>query len=382
MPLDVQIPQAPISLERSTPPAPANLDAILRDSLQTLSQLGNINKIIRTHRFGGTEQDKARAAAWLEPRFRTSIDPRRIILTNGAQNSMVMALASVARPGDTVLLETLSYHGFRKQAQLQNIRSESIEMDEEGALPDAFDKACLAFKPRALFLMPTVHNPTTGVMSFERRQQLADIARKYGVALVEDDVYGVLPTDVPPPLAAIAPDVTWHITSFAKCLGPGGRIGYLVAPSADAAQATLDRFYGMSSWFCAPLSAELIGLWLDNGTMGTFVESVRQEASLRQNIARKYLAGMEYRSLADALFLWINLDRVIDQDMLVARCADRNVIIRPGRLFSTDPGQSPNAVRIVVGSPDTRDELESAMAVIGDLLASASEAHSRATADR
>ncbi|MDE4615956.1 PLP-dependent aminotransferase family protein [Sinorhizobium meliloti] len=373
MSLSFHHPRAPISLERSTPPAPANLDTALGASLVSLSQMVDINKIIRTHRFGGTEQDKARAAAWLEQRFSTSVDPRQIIQTNGAQSAMVMALASVAGPGDTVLLETLSYHGFRKQAHLQNIRTESIEMDDDGALPDAFEKACRAYKPKALFLMPTVHNPTTGVMSLERRRQISDIARKYGVALMEDDVYGVLPVDVPPPLGAIAPDVTWHITSFAKCLGPGGRIGYLVAPTPDAAQATINRFNGMSTWFSAAMSAELIGHWLDNGTMTQFVERVREEARERQQIAQKYLTGLQYRSLPESLFLWVNLDGVIDQDVLVERCAERNVIIRPGRLFSTDAVRSPNAVRVVVGSPDTREELEAALAVIGGLLGSAPE---------
>lgn len=381
MSTNFQIPQLPISLERSTPPAPANLEVVLRDSLQKLSQMRDINKLIRTHRFGGSEEDKIRAAAWLEPRFGAAVDPRRIIQTNGAQNAMVMALGSIAGPGDTALLETLSYHGFRRQAHLQSIHTKSIEMDEEGALPDAFEKACRDFKPKALFLMPTVHNPTTSVMSLLRRQQLSDIARRYGVAMVEDDVYGMLPTDVPPPLGAIAPDLTWHITSFAKCLGPGGRIGYLVAPSAEAAQETLDRFYGMSSWFSAVQSAELIGLWLDNGAMKKFVESVRQEARERQKIACKYLTGMEYRSLPDALFLWLNLNGVIDQDALVDQCAQRNVIIRPGRLFATDPARSPNSVRIVIGSPDTREELESAMAVIGGLLASA-KTKSRVAAGR
>ena len=360
--------KTPVSLERSTPPAPANLEAAIQDGLHCLARADTVKNIIRTHRFGGTETDRARAAAWLEPRFGTPIDPDRIIQTNGAQNAMVMALAAVAEQGDTVLMETLSYHGFRKQAHLQGIRTHSIEMDEEGATPDAFEAACRQFRPKALFLMPTVHNPTTAVMSLERRQQLAGIARTHGVALVEDDVYGLLPRDVPPPLGAVAPDMTWHINSFAKCLGPGGRLGYLVAPSPEAARATLDRFYGMSSWFPAAMSAELIGLWLDDGTMAEMVDGVRQEAIERQKIARDCLSGIQYRARPDGLFLWVELDGIIDQDVLVSQCAEQNVIIRPGRLFATDIEKSPNAVRIVVGSPDTREELREAMTVVGELL--------------
>lgn len=367
---ETQDPESPVSLERSTPPAPAHLDKVLSDALQELSRMLPISKIIRTHRFGGTDADKQRGANWLAERFGGSVDPNRIILTNGAQNAMVMALGVLAEPGDIVLLETLSYHGFRKQAHLQNIRTEGVEMDEDGALPDAFEAACKAFKPKILFLMPTVHNPTSAVMPLERRLQIAEIARKYGVAIVEDDVYGLLPRDMPAPFGAMAADVTWHINSFAKCLGPGGRLGYLVAPSAKAAQTTLERFYGMSSWFTAALSAEMIGLWLDNGTMKTLVEEVREEAIERQRIARECLDGIAYRCVPDGLFLWIELDGMIDQDALVALCANHNVIIRPGRLFATDASKSPNAVRIVVGSPNTQDELRAALRVLGDILRS------------
>ncbi|MCS3764770.1 MULTISPECIES: aminotransferase-like domain-containing protein [Bradyrhizobium] len=368
---DSYIPNAPISLERSTPPASLNLRSTVKEGLRALSDLTEIHNVLRKHRFSGTEADKAHAAEWLASRFETPVDPKRVILTNGAQNAMVLALASVAGPGDTVLMETLSYHGFRKQAHVQGIRTKIIAMDNDGAEPEAFEKACREFAPKALFLMPTVHNPTTIVMSMQRRQDIARIARQYGVSIIEDDVYGLLPEDVPAPFGALASDITWHITSFAKCVGAGVRVGYLVAPDANAAQKTLDRFYGISSWYPASVSVELVNLWLANGSMEKMVAGVRQEAIARQRIAADCLANVPFQTRPDALFLWVNLEGIIDQDELVAQCASRNVIIRPGRLFATDPKSSLNYVRIVIGSPDSRDDLKAAMAVVGGLLQTA-----------
>ncbi|MCG7505346.1 PLP-dependent aminotransferase family protein [Mesorhizobium sp. IRAMC:0171] len=330
-----------------------------------------IDNMMRLHRFSGTEEDKSIAAEWLTARFKTSVDPKRVILTNGAQNAMVLALACLAGQGDTVLMEPLSYHGFRKQAHLQGIRTEFIAMDDDGADPEAFETACRAFKPKALFLMPTVHNPTTIVMSRQRRDEIARIARKYGVSIFEDDVYGLLPQDAPVPFGALAPDITWHITSFAKCVGAGVRVGYLVTPDDKAARKTWDRFYGMSSWYPASLSVELLNLWLANGSIAKMVTGVREEAIARQKIAVNCLGDIPFQTRDDALFLWVNLGGIIDQDELVAQCASRNVIIRPGRLFATDPKYSPNCVRLVIGSPDSRDDLQAAMTVIGDLLQSA-----------
>ncbi|MGK6316424.1 PLP-dependent aminotransferase family protein [Neorhizobium sp. DT-125] len=364
----IEKPAKPISLERSTPPASPHLQDAVREGLRALSDFTDIPNVLRTHRFGGTEVDRSNAAHWLSSRFGTTVDPKRIILTNGAQNAMVLALGSVAGSGDTVLMEPLSYHGFRKQAHLQGIRTEIIEMDDDGADPDTFDRACKQFNPKALFLMPTVHNPTTIVMSMSRRQEIARIARQHGVRIIEDDVYGILPQNVPAPFGALAPDVTWHITSFAKCVGAGVRLGYLVAPDTEAAQATLDRFYGISSWYPASLSVELVNHWLSNLDINTLVAGVRTEAIERQKIATDHLKGVPYKTRPDALFLWINLDGIIDQDTLVAKCAAKNVIIRPGRLFATDPAHSGNFVRIVVGSPDNREDLQQAMSVIAEVL--------------
>ncbi|WP_456659853.1 aminotransferase class I/II-fold pyridoxal phosphate-dependent enzyme [Bradyrhizobium sp. JR3.5] len=133
---DNQTRTAPISLERSTPPASANLKETVKEGLRALSDSTEIQNGVRQHRFSGTEADKVYAANWLASRFETAVDPERIILTNGAQNAMVLALASVAAPGDTILTEALTYYGFRKHAHLQGIRTETIAMDDDGAEPE------------------------------------------------------------------------------------------------------------------------------------------------------------------------------------------------------------------------------------------------------
>ena len=357
-----------INLERSTPPRPVGLEEAIRKGFTQLAQQDGIVDIIRKHRFAGEPDDLECAADWLSGRFGTRPDPRRMILTNGAQNAMVMTLAMVAQQGDTILVEDLSYHGLRKQAELQGLKVRAIAMDGEGALPDAFEAACREGGTKALFLMPTVHNPTTGVMSSERRQEIARIARHHGVSIIEDDVYGILPQDVPRPFAASAPDITWHIASFAKCIGPGVRIGYLVVPDRTEAERTVARFYGMSSWFAAAASAELVRLWLVDGTMHRLTDGVRQEAVARQALATKHLKAARFFSRPDALYLWLDLGSAWLQDDFVEAARGRGVIVRPGRLFATNPERSPNFVRIVVGSPDTREELDRAMAVIGRLL--------------
>ena len=101
-------------------------------------------------------------------------------------------------------------------------------MDEQGVDADAFADACRRLRPKALYLNPTLLNPTTHTISEPRRLALTAIARRFGVPIIEDDPYGLLPRDAPPAFAALAPELTWHIAGLAKCLGAGLRVAYVV----------------------------------------------------------------------------------------------------------------------------------------------------------
>ena len=108
-------------------------------------------------------------------------------------------------------------------------------MDGDGVDPDAFADACQQETPKALYLDPTLHNPTTLTVPAARRAAITNVAREFGVPIVEDDAYGFIPDHGEPPFAAIAPDLTKHVAGLAKCIGARLRTAYVVAPSAQSA---------------------------------------------------------------------------------------------------------------------------------------------------
>ncbi|OCX20815.1 hypothetical protein QV13_08760 [Mesorhizobium hungaricum] len=282
-------------------------------------------------------------------------------MTNGTQSALFLALRSVVGIGDHLLTEDISYYGLRRLAALLGITVSGIAMDADGALPDAFDEACRDRRPRALFLQPTLHNPTSIVMSRTRRLELADVARKYGVPIIEDDVYGSLPSIAPEPIASLAPDICWFATGPAKCMGPGLRLGYLVAPfSADAGKAAA-AFDTISTWHANPLSAAIMSRWVMDGTLVGIRDAVRAEIVARQAIARGCLSGFPLATHPESVFLWMELAATTNQDRLLQQLADVGVILRPGHMFFVDPHKSHNSIRIVIGSPDTQDELFTAL---------------------
>ena len=103
-------------------------------------------------------------------------------------------------------------------------------MDAEGVEVDAVAEACKKLKPKALYLNPTLQNPTTITISDQRRRDIAAMARRFKLPIVEDDAYGFIPAHGHAPFAAIAPDLTWHVAGLAKCIGAGLRAAYVVVP--------------------------------------------------------------------------------------------------------------------------------------------------------
>lgn len=358
----------PVSMVRTTPPAPPILEIEIRRTLAELSNSELLGTLLRHHRFGGTPRDKAAGAAWLGKRFDAPPESDRVVVTNGTQNALFMTMASVVGSGGTLLVEALSYYGFRRMAGILGVKIERIDMDEDGALPDAFEARCRQGTPKALFLNPTLHNPTTYIMSRQRRLDLIAVARKYGVVIIEDDVYGLLPSEAPPPIAALGPDVTWCCTGLAKCVAPGLKTGYLLAPDAETAQGVLRRFDTTSTWHISPISGELAIDWITNGVASRVMDAVREEASARQQIAQDTLCGQVVRTQAEALHLWLTLPTRWTPQTFVEAAAARGVLLRSGDMFALQADDTPNALRVVIGSPQTRDELSWALSQLRELL--------------
>lgn len=359
---------APVSLLRTTPPTPPWLGAELARTLTEVAGREDLGTLLRYHKFAGTDVDRRIGSQWLAGRFGEAIDPERIIVTNGTQNALFIALAVAVGRGGLVLTETLSYYGFRRLAEFLGADVAAVPMDADGARPDAFEAICRERRPKALFLSPTLHNPTTIVMSRERRLALAAAARQHGVAIIEDDVYGMLPSEAPPPIAALAPDVTWHCTGLAKCVAPGLRLGYLVAPSSSEAARAFAPFQTTSTWFVSPLSAAIAEHWVEDGTAARLLGAVREEAAARQIMAADLLSETTYTAKPEALHLWLDLPPAWTQRGFVEAAAAAGVALRTGDMFALEPETAPNAIRVVVGSPETRPALAGALGTIAALV--------------
>jgi len=140
-------------------------------------------------------------AAWLA-RGGLVVDPDHLVLTAGAQHGLAVTMSALLKPNDTLLMEELTYSGARALAHQQHLKIRAVAIDAEGLRPDALETACRSTRARALYCMPRLQNPTSAIMSERRRRQIAAIAEKYRLTVIEDDVYGFVSPEKAP-LAAL-----------------------------------------------------------------------------------------------------------------------------------------------------------------------------------
>ena len=305
-------------------------------------------------------------ADWLSPAAGIN-DPSRIIVTNGAQNGLACVLGAVARQGDTILADAVTYQGIGALCRSLDLNLRPVAMDCDGMLPDALDRACDEFKPRALFLVPTLHNPTTITLPAQRKGELAGIARKHGVLIVEDDVYRPLKADAPRALASSDPDITIHISGLSKCVAPGLRFGAVLAPKALIAD--IAAMLRINCWSTSPLNALIATRMIEDGQVDRIVAGQREEFGRRQAVVREVLADADLWTDDASTHFWLNLPEPWHANAFARAAAQAGVGVLSGEVFAVSRDSVPHAVRVNVGAARSPEDLRRALENLRDVVA-------------
>jgi DNA-binding transcriptional MocR family regulator len=240
-------------------------------------------------------------------------------------------------------------------------------MDEHGLRPDAFQDACRKGSPKAVYVVPTIHNPTGSVMPEERRAEIARVAREQGVAIVEDDIHALLPEERPRPIAAFAPERTYYLMSTSKTLVPGLRVSYLAAP--EGMFGRLAASLRATAWAAPPLMAALASAWIQDGTAEALLRDRRRAAARRQARVRERLAGLSVAAHPASYFAWLRLPEPWRSDTFAAEVRTRGLVVTPAEAFLVGRAAVPHAVRVCVGAARGEAELDRALdALLGALV--------------
>lgn len=335
------------------------LEPRIRRELTELSRGDDLGRLL-DYQTEPRPRDGEAGAAWLAVAGVES-DPRHITLTAGGQHGLELGLTALAKAGDTVVTEALTYPGVFRAAERRGVTLVPLPLDEEGPTPEGLE-AALAGAPAAACFTPVLHNPTSRTWSEARYRAIADLLQGADVPVVEDDIYRPLHPDAPPPLVGRGPKGVL-VSSISKALVPGLRVGYawstpdLTARMRDAIAATLIMV--------PPLNAELAARLLLSGDLDAHLADHRERIRDRQRVLRSALRGID--SDARGLHAWVRLETG-NADAVAQAALTRGVAVRPASAFAVSPEHHVDALRVTLGGSLDDDAFAAAVAILADIL--------------
>lgn len=314
----------------------------------------------------GRTEHRAAGTKWLARKGLT-VSSDQVIICNGLQHGLAVIFAALATPGDMVLTEELNYPGLKLLDGIFHLGVQGLPMDNHGLLPDALEKNCRQGRGKFLICTPAVHNPTNITMPAERRREVAEIARRHDLLIIElDEINGLLPAQRLQPFGEFAPERSCFVTSTWKISEAGIAIGYIVAPNNLVGKLT--AAVHATTWMPSPLLPEIVSMWINDGTAEKISDWHRQEIAVRQEAARRILG--DFAGLLDPLSynIWLNLPQPWRREYFVSEMSRRNVLVTPAEDFIVGRAIAPHAVRINLGGADDRALVERGLRVIADVI--------------
>lgn len=290
-----------------------------------------------------------------------------IVVTSGAQHALLAIVSSLIEPGDVVVSDRLTYYGLKALAQMFRFRIIGVDSDAEGMSADELRQVCREETVKAVFTIPSMHNPTVVTMSERRRHELVEIAERHGIVIIEDDVYGPMLGSRPPAIVTLAPKRTYHISALSKALAPGLRVGYLLCPPGKAFVAA--EAVRTTAWMPAPLPLLIASRWLEDGTANAILKAQLAELRARHTLVIAILAGHSFNADPRCMFIWLRLPSPWRSEDFATNVRAHGVTVMPSTAFASDRQPVEHAVRINVGCAASRDELATALRIIASTLA-------------
>ncbi|QOY73973.1 PLP-dependent aminotransferase family protein [Pseudomonas sp. OST1909] len=319
---------------------------LLRTALRQLALSGDLEALLRYQPHAGRVHERAAMARHLFNRGLT-VDAEQVLVVSGAQHGLAVTLMTLLKPGDVIAVDALTYPGFKALAETLHLEIVAIPVTTAGPDLDHLHSLCRQRPVRAVYSMPTLHNPLGWVLSLEQRERLVAIARQHNLMIVEDGAYAFLAEDAPAPLAALAPERTVYVGGLSKNVAAGLRIGFIAAPSAWVSR--LERTIMATTWSVPGVMSAIAVAWLEDGTVAQLEAQKRADAQARQALAAQVLTGVRYVSHPSSYFLWLPLAEEARADQVAMTLQREGICVSTAEPFAVS-AQVPHALRVALGS--------------------------------
>jgi DNA-binding transcriptional MocR family regulator len=359
------LPAIDLSLNIPPQPAAARLQHLIPATISDL--LSSEHGMLHLHyqESTGSVPDRAAAARWLARRI-DDPKPASLVVASGAQSALFGVCECLIVPGETIAAGIATYPGLKAIARQRGYDLAPLAMDDSGIIPDSFEECCRRSAPKAIYIIPAIDNPTTATLPEERRRRIVEIARRYRVAIIEDDPYSPLLNGGPISFARLAPELTWHIATLSKCATPALRIAYVGAPS-EAHAMRLAGVLRAVNLMAPPLNAAVASRWIVSGVLDEIREAICEEAAARQKIARAVLDDFAFAADPHGHHLWLSMPPHWHAADLAEHAARSGIAVVPSSAFAVASPVA-EAVRISLGAAPDRSALTQGLKRLSELL--------------
>ncbi len=301
-----------------------------------------------------------------------SLSPDDLVITTGAMEAISLALKAVTRPGDTVAIETPTYHGFLQALESLHLKALEISTDpREGICLDRLEEVVAGGQVAACLLVPSFGNPLGHNMSEDHRKDLYEILANGDVPLIEDDTYGDLPFDQLRPRAVKSLDREGRVlllSSFSKALAPGYRVGW-IAPGRYMDEVRRAKF--SASMATAMPTQMAIADYLSGSGMDRHLRRLRRKFKdlvrrMIVTVGENFPSGTRVTRPSGGYVLWVEMPGGVDAFQVQSQALKEGISLIPGPIFSATSGKYSNCLRLNCAVSWT-DEVEEAVRRVGEL---------------
>ena len=303
-------------------------------------------------------------SGWIE-RYGSVIPWESTLVCHGAHHGLSLALRALCRESDVVLVEGNTYFGFVALARSLGLHLAAVPMDDEGMRADKFEEIAAQHPGSVLYVMPTLHNPTTRTMGEIRRHEVAKIAQKYDIKIVEDDTYRALADAPPTPLLQLAPERTINVVGLSKVIAPSLRTGCIAIPDAALFRQVM-RVAQAESHAASSLAMTLSATLLETGLAQAARDQLVADTQKRLRIVEQVFASdVIFESASGAHHIWLPMTG-LDAERVCFEALRTSIALTPPTTLGFDSNDA--GLRICTGACSL-SELSSSLAIIRSLIA-------------
>jgi DNA-binding transcriptional MocR family regulator len=284
-----------------------------------------------------------------------------VLVTSGSQQGLDLLTRVLINPGDVVLIEPTTYSGAIDLFSLAGARLVAVPMDDDGPVPEALARLART-DVKALYIMPNAHNPTGRTLGAERRRALVAWSQHAGIPIIEDDYAADIALsdhDSPPSLRTLSSDVI-YLSTFSKCLAPGLRLGYLVAPAR--LMPLFSSVKRIVDFGASPIAQATLAEFIERGYLRGHMRRVRREYRLRRDALHAALTKQLPRTCrwelpSHGIVMWLRLPEGLDPLLVYEDALAAGVLVSPSPVWSLSGAEGCEAALRLTFCAETPERL-------------------------